>query len=55
MPPRLSTRDVSPGRAEQRAVERRHQRRALAAGGHVAAAEVGHHVDAARSASSAGR
>ena len=41
MPPRLSTATVATGAAEERAVERRHQRRALAAGGDVAAAEVG--------------
>ena len=48
MPPRLSTPTLSPGAREQRAVERRHQRRALAAGRDVARAQVGDDVDAAQ-------
>ena len=40
-------RRVSPARPNDRAMKRRHQRRALAAGGDVAAAEVGDDVDAA--------
>ncbi len=46
MPPMFSTATACVGPGEQRAVEGRHQRRALAAGRQVAAAEVGHHVDA---------
>ena len=42
----FSTPTASPGRPNTRLVEERRQRRALAAGGDVAAAEVGHHVDA---------
>jgi len=38
---------IGVGHGEHRAVKRRHQRRALAAGGHVAAAEVGDHGNAA--------
>ena len=46
MPPRLRMTRCASGVAEQRVVESRHQRRALAAGGDVAAAEVGHDGDA---------
>ena len=46
MPPRLSATRSSAGSREYRGVERRRQRRALAAGGDVAAAEIGHHADA---------
>ena len=46
MPPMLTTARERCGCAEHRFVERRNERRALAAGGHVAAAEIGDHVDA---------
>ena len=46
MPPRLSATRSSAASREHRGVERRRERRALAAGGDVAAAEVGHHADA---------
>ena len=35
-----------PGLGKQRSMKRRHQRRTFASGGHIAAAEIGHHIDA---------